>query len=187
MARSRCSSGPTTAVIGALLLNDPIRSDAARTIRTLRRSGVDRVVMVTGDRADVAEAVAAIADVDEVFADRSPADKVEIVRLERRNGPTIMVGDGINDAPALAVADVGVAIGGPGATASSEVADVVLTVDRLDRLGDALRISPGARFGSPGRVSSSAWASPCSRWVLLPPGGCRQRGGRSSRRASTSW
>ena len=129
------------AVIGALLLNDPIRSDAARTIHTLRRSGVDRVVMVTGDRADVAEAVAAIADVDEVFADRSPADKVEIVRLERRNGPTIMVGDGINDAPALAVADVGVAVGGRGATASSEVADVVLTVDRLDRLGDALRIS----------------------------------------------
>ncbi len=126
---------------GALLLNDPIRSDAARTIRTLRRSGVDRVVMVTGDRADVAEAVAVIADVDEVFADRSPADKVEIVRLERRNGPTIMVGDGINDAPALAVADVGVAVGARGATASSEVADVVLAVDRLDRLGDALRIA----------------------------------------------
>ena len=126
---------------GALLLHDPIRSDAARTIRTLRRSGVERVVMVTGDRADVAEAVAVIADVDEVFADRSPADKVEVVRLERRNGPTIMVGDGINDAPALAVADVGVAVSGRGATASSEAADVVLTVDRLDRLGDALRIA----------------------------------------------
>jgi heavy metal translocating P-type ATPase len=126
---------------GAFLLDDPIRADAARTIRALRRSGVERVVMVTGDRADVAEAIAAIADIDEVFAECSPADKVEVVRLELRSGATIMVGDGINDAPALAAASVGVAIGARGATASSEAADVVLTVDRLDRLGDALRIA----------------------------------------------
>jgi heavy metal translocating P-type ATPase len=127
--------------VGAFLLDDPIRADANRTVRALRQSGLERVVMVTGDRVDVAEAVAAIADIDEVFAECSPADKVAVVRLESRNGATVMVGDGINDAPALAVAGVGVAIGARGATASSEAADVVLTVDRLDRLGDALRIA----------------------------------------------
>jgi hemerythrin-like domain-containing protein len=97
--------------------------------------------MVTGDRADVAEAVATVIGVDDVLAERTPGEKVEAVRLERRRGPTIMVGDGINDAPALAAADVGVAIGARGTTASSEAADVVLTVDRLDRLGEAMRIA----------------------------------------------
>jgi heavy metal translocating P-type ATPase len=129
---------------GAMLLDDPVRSDVARTVRALRHSGIKRVVMVTGDRADVAESVAAVCDVDEVLAERTPADKVEAVRLERRFGQTIMVGDGINDAPALAAADVGVAIGARGSTASSETADVVLTVDRLDRLADAIRIAQRA-------------------------------------------
>jgi heavy metal translocating P-type ATPase len=130
--------------VGALLLDDPVRRDAARTVRWLRRSGIDRVVMVTGDRAEIAESVAAVCDVDEVLAERTPAEKLEAVRLERRAGVTVMVGDGINDAPALAAADVGVAIGARGSTASSEAADVVLTVDRLDRLGDALRIAQRA-------------------------------------------
>jgi len=131
---------------GALLLDDPVRNDAGRTIRWLRRAGIDRVVMVTGDRADIAESVAAVCDIDDVLAERSPAEKLDAVRLERRAGPTIMVGDGINDAPALAAADVGVAIGARGSTASSEAADVVLTVDRLDHLGDALRIAQRAIF-----------------------------------------
>jgi heavy metal translocating P-type ATPase len=133
--------GVDGSAVGAMFLDDPVRHDAARTIRGLRRSGIDRVIMVTGDRAEVAESVATFCDVDEVLAERSPAEKLEAVRLERRAGPTIMVGDGINDAPALAAADVGVAIGARGSTASSEAADVVLTVDRLDRLGDALRIA----------------------------------------------
>jgi hypothetical protein len=97
--------------------------------------------MVTGDRADVAEAVAAVIGVDDVLAERTPAEKVEAVELARRAGTTVMVGDGINDAPALALADVGVALGARGATASSELADVVLTVDRLDRLGEAVVIA----------------------------------------------
>ncbi len=130
---------------GAILLDDPIRADAARTVRELRRDGIQRVVMLTGDRVETAEAVAAMIGVDEVLAERSPADKVEAVRVERRLGTTIMVGDGINDAPALAVADVGVAIGARGATASSEAADVVLTVDRLDRLGEAAVIARRSR------------------------------------------
>jgi heavy metal translocating P-type ATPase len=129
---------------GAILLADPVRNDAASTVRGLRRCGIDRVVMVTGDRPEVAEGVAAVCDVDEVLAERSPAEKVEAVRLERRGGSTIMVGDGINDAPALAAADVGVAIGVRGATASSEAADAVLTLERLDRVGDAVRIAQRA-------------------------------------------
>jgi len=96
---------------------------------------------VTGDRAETAETVGAVIGVDEVLAERTPAEKVAAVELARRFGPTVMVGDGINDAPALALADVGVAIGARGATASSEVADVVLSVDRLDRLGEAVAIA----------------------------------------------
>lgn len=130
---------------GAVLLTDPIRADAARTIRALRRDGISRIVMVSGDRAEVAEPVGAVIGVDEVLAERSPAEKVEAVSLARGGGPTIMVGDGINDAPALALADVGVALGARGATASSEAADVVLNVNRLDRLGEAVVIARRSR------------------------------------------
>ncbi|HET6966147.1 MAG TPA: heavy metal translocating P-type ATPase [Acidimicrobiales bacterium] len=130
---------------GAILLSDPIRPDAARTIRALRRDGISRIVMVSGDRVEVAEPVGAVIGVDEVLAERNPAEKVEAVRLARTAGPTIMVGDGINDAPALALADVGVALGARGATASSEAADVVLNVNRLDRLGEAVVIAKRSR------------------------------------------
>ncbi len=131
---------------GALVLRDPIRHDAARTIRSLRRSGIRRVVMVTGDRAAVAVTVGRMIGVDQIDAAQSPADKVAVVRRENANGRTIMVGDGINDAPALALATVGVAIGARGSTASSETADIVLTVDRLDRLGDARLIAARSRL-----------------------------------------
>ncbi len=121
---------------GVLVLDDAIRPDAGRTIRALRRGGISRVVMVTGDRADVAEKVGVVIGVDQVLAERTPAEKLDAVRLERRRAPTLMVGDGINDAPALAIADVGVAMGARGSSASSESADAVLTVDRIDRLGE---------------------------------------------------
>jgi heavy metal translocating P-type ATPase len=130
---------------GALILEDPIRGDAPRAIRTLRRAGVRRVVVATGDHPDVAELVGAAVGADQVLAEQSPADKVKAVLRERERGLTVMVGDGINDAPALAVADVGVAMGVRGASASSEAADVVLTVDRLDRLAEGLRIARRAR------------------------------------------
>jgi heavy metal translocating P-type ATPase len=130
---------------GVLVLDDPVRPDAPRTIHSLRSHGIDRIVMVTGDRIEVAEAIGAVIGVDEVMAERSPADKLDAVRAERMRGGTIMVGDGINDAPALALADVGVAMGARGATASSETADVVLTVDRLDRLGEAHALARRSR------------------------------------------
>lgn len=130
---------------GALVLEDPVRPDAARTIRALRAGGLDRIVMVTGDRAEVADTVGAVIGVDDVLAERTPADKLDAVRLERRRGATVMVGDGINDAPALALADVGVAMGARGSTASSEAADAVLTVDSLDRLGQVAALARRTR------------------------------------------
>jgi heavy metal translocating P-type ATPase len=131
--------------IGALLLADELRADTPRAIRLLREAGVARMVMVTGDRAAAAQAIGAALDLDAVLADRVPSDKVEAVRSEQRLHPTIMVGDGINDAPALAVADVGVALGARGASASSEAADVVILADRLDRVGEAIVIAQRAR------------------------------------------
>ncbi|MFB9237904.1 heavy metal translocating P-type ATPase [Plantactinospora siamensis] len=131
--------------VGALLLADPVRADAAATTRRLRRAGFRRLVMVTGDRPRVAERVAREVGVDDVVPHCSPAEKVDRVRTESDRAVTVMVGDGVNDAPALAAAHVGVAMGATGATASADVADAVLTVDRLDRLADAVEIARYAR------------------------------------------
>jgi soluble P-type ATPase len=132
-------------VAGALILHDPVRPDSPRTLRALRRAGIERVVLVTGDHPEVAETVGAGIGADLVLAERSPEEKVTAVLAERSRGLTLMVGDGVNDAPALAAADVGVAMGARGATASAESADVVITVDRLDRLGEALTIARRSR------------------------------------------
>ncbi|WP_197379419.1 heavy metal translocating P-type ATPase [Mycolicibacterium mengxianglii] len=132
-------------VVGAILLRDPLRRDAPRTIRRLRAAGLSRVVMLTGDRAAPAREVALVLGLDEVYAEQSPADKVAAVRAERESAVTVMVGDGVNDAPALAAATVGVAMGARGATASSEAADIVLTTNRLDRLADAMDIARWSR------------------------------------------
>ena len=131
--------------VGALLLADELRPETPRAIRMLREAGVARIVMLTGDHAAAAQAIGAALDLDAVLADRVPADKVDAVRAEQRLNPTIMVGDGVNDAPALASADVGIALGARGASASSEAADVVILADRLDRVGDAIVIAQRAR------------------------------------------
>ncbi|MBS7587594.1 heavy metal translocating P-type ATPase [Ancylobacter defluvii] len=131
--------------IGALLLGDELRRESPRTVQALRTCGVRRILMVTGDRVDAAETIGIALDLDAVLADRGPADKVDAVAAEQRLHCTVMVGDGINDAPALARADVGVAMGARGASASSEAADVVILVDRLDRVSDAVEIAQRAR------------------------------------------
>ncbi len=130
---------------GAVLLADEIRPETPRALRALHRAGIAKIVMLSGDRQDVAETVAAALGVDSVLADRSPRDKVDAVRAEHVDGITVMVGDGLNDAPALAAADVGVAMGARGAGAASEAADVVLMVDRLDALAVAIKVSRRAR------------------------------------------
>lgn len=132
-------------LIGAILLADELRRETPHAIQALRAAGVVRIVMVTGDREDSAQAIAAALDLDAVLADREPADKVEAVVSEQRLHPTLMVGDGINDAPALAAAGVGIAMGARGASASSEAAGVVILVDRLDRVSDAVAIARRAR------------------------------------------
>jgi heavy metal translocating P-type ATPase len=130
---------------GALILNDPIRADTPAALRALRQAGVHRIVVLSGDRKDVAVAVGRELGVDEVLSERAPAQKVQAVLDERDRAVTVMVGDGINDAPALAAADVGIAMGARGSSASSEAADVVIVLDRLDRVVDAILIARRAR------------------------------------------
>ena len=101
--------------------------------------------MATGDRRAVAEAVTAGLGLDAVHADLTPDRKVALVLSERAHGPVMMVGDGVNDAPALAAADIGVAMGARGAAASAEAADVVLLVDDLDRLLPGIEIAQRSR------------------------------------------
>jgi heavy metal translocating P-type ATPase len=151
-SRRASLEGALTAFVGidgvpscAVLLTDPLRPDAHRMLRALRAAGLERVVLVTGDRADAAESIGRLVGVDAVHAETDPREKVDVVLDESQRGPTVMVGDGINDAPALAAASVGVAMAAHGSTASSETADVVLTVDRIDRLADVIGIARRSR------------------------------------------
>ncbi len=130
---------------GAFLFEDVIRSDAPRMIHGLREAGIRRAVLLTGDRADTAETVGRLVGTDAVRADCDPSDELAAIEAERHGDVVMMVGDGVNDAPALAAADVGVALAARGATASSEAADVVLTVDRVDALADAILIAQRSR------------------------------------------
>jgi heavy metal translocating P-type ATPase len=128
-----------------LLLADPLRPEAPATLAAARAAGIQRVVLLSGDRAEVAEAVGRQVGTDAVLADRSPAEKVAAVLREKPDGPVLMLGDGVNDAPALAAADVGVAMGARGATASAQAADAVVLVDRIDGVVEAIRIARRSR------------------------------------------
>lgn len=131
---------------GRIVLADELRAGIAALLTQLRGLGVERIVLATGDRRDVADAVTADLGLDAVRADLTPDQKVLVVLSERKVGPVMMVGDGVNDAPALAAADVGVAMGAKGAAASAEVADEVLLVDTLDRIVPAIEIARRARW-----------------------------------------
>ena len=128
-------------------LDDPLRKEAAQTIANLRTLGVSRIALVSGDRKRAAQDVADELGLNEVFAECKPEDKLDIVRAEMTatTGTVIAVGDGINDAPALAAATVGVAMGARGATAASEAADVVIVEDSIEHLADAIDVAQGAR------------------------------------------
>jgi heavy metal translocating P-type ATPase len=130
-------------IAGVIVMADELRPDATSIVDRLRAEGVRHVAMLSGDRRSVAERVGRQLAVDRVYAEQSPEDKLAVVRAVRDDPglrPVIMVGDGINDAPALALADLGVAMGAAGATVSSETADAVVTVDRVDRVADAVHI-----------------------------------------------
>jgi heavy metal translocating P-type ATPase len=127
---------------GVIVMADHLRPGAERIAAELHDAGVEHVALVSGDRIEVAREVAAALGIEEVYAEQDPADKLRIVDevRNRAGGMVVMVGDGINDAPALALADVGIAMAGRGATVSSETADIVVVVDRADRIPLAVRI-----------------------------------------------
>ena len=130
---------------GVIVLEDPIRADAGALLSSLRAGGIERIVLASGDRAEIAEAVAAALGVDAAYGELTPSQKVSIVKEEQSRASVLMVGDGINDAPALAAADVGVAMGARGAAASSESAGVVLLVDEIGPLAKAIAIAKRTR------------------------------------------
>jgi heavy metal translocating P-type ATPase len=127
---------------GAIVVADKLRPGAEDIAPRLRDAGVEHVALVSGDRAEVAREVAASIGIDEVYAEQDPEDKLRVVEAarERFAGTVVMAGDGINDAPALALADVGIAMAGTGATVSSEAADVVIVVDHADRIPFSIEV-----------------------------------------------
>ncbi len=152
LPRDRAPGALTVAVAidgslaGHLILSDELRAGTEALLQELRQLGIERIVLATGDRHEVARFIAAGLSIDLVRAELSPDQKVLVVLSERKNGPVMMIGDGVNDAPALAAADIGVAMGAKGAAASAEAADVVLLVDSLDRILPAIRIARRSRF-----------------------------------------
>jgi heavy metal translocating P-type ATPase len=131
---------------GLLILSDALRAGTEQLLTQLRRLGVERIVLATGDRQDVARFVSAGLPIDQVRSELTPDQKILVVLAERKNGPVMMIGDGVNDAPALAAADIGVAMGARGAAASAEAADVVLLIDQLDRVLPAIKIARRSRL-----------------------------------------
>ena len=132
-------------IAGLLVFSDELRAGTAELLQDLRNAGIQRIVLASGDRAVVANAIVTGLPIDDVRADLTPDQKIGVIQAERQRAPVLMVGDGVNDAPALAAADVGIAMGAKGASASAEVADVVLLVDRLDRVLSALHIARRSR------------------------------------------
>lgn len=130
---------------GHLAMADVLRPGTAALLAGLRDLGIRRILLATGDRREVAEAVTRGLGLDGVHADMTPDQKLRLVAAERPGGPVMMVGDGVNDAPALAAADVGVAMGARGAAATVEAADVVLLVDDLTRVASGIDIAQRAR------------------------------------------
>jgi Cd2+/Zn2+-exporting ATPase len=130
------------ASIGIIAVADEIRESARETIALIREQGVGRVALLTGDNRVAARAVATALGVDDADAELLPEDKVDAIeRLRARYGTVAMIGDGVNDAPALAAADVGIAMGAAGTDATLETADIALMADELVKIPYALRLS----------------------------------------------
>jgi heavy metal translocating P-type ATPase len=133
------------ALAGIIVLADDLRPDAVAMLDALKETGINRIVIASGDRQDVVDAVAGKLGIAPAYGELTPEKKVEVVVQESAQAPVLMVGDGVNDAPALASAEVGVAMGARGSAASAESADVVLLVDRIDKLAIALHAARRTR------------------------------------------
>lgn len=132
--------------LGLLSVADTLREDAVEMIQALKAAGIEHVVMLTGDNAKVAAKIAERAGVDEFHADLLPQDKVTVLKsLQKKYGPVAMVGDGVNDAPSLATADIGIAMGGAGTDVAIETADVVLMSDDLRKIPFSIGLARQAR------------------------------------------
>jgi Zn2+/Cd2+-exporting ATPase len=126
---------------GIISLADQIRPESAATIKSLKRLGIKKVVMLTGDNEGVANAIAGEIGIDEVYANLLPEQKVEIIEELKQTGHVAMVGDGVNDAPALATSHLGIAMGAAGTDVALETADVVLMGDEISKLPYLIRLS----------------------------------------------
>ena len=127
---------------GCITFKDRLRPETPQTLARLRKQGAKHIMMLTGDNKDVAQAIADVAGVDDVRASLLPAQKIEAIKnVAPENRPVVMTGDGINDAPSLTAADVGIAMGAKGASAASESADAVIMVNDLSKINDAVAIA----------------------------------------------
>lgn len=128
-------------VIGVIAIADHVRSQAAATITRLKKLGIEQIVMLTGDNQETAHSVAKAVGIDRVYAQLLPEDKLDVIRrLQQQYQTVAMVGDGINDAPALAQASVGIAMGISGSDVALETADIVLMADRLEKIAVAMHL-----------------------------------------------
>ncbi|WP_336235121.1 HAD-IC family P-type ATPase [Synechocystis sp. CACIAM 05] len=133
-------------ILGLIAVADTVRPTAAQAIARLKRLGIERIVMLTGDNSRTAHSIAQQVGVNQVYAELLPEDKVDVIRqLQKQYQSVAMVGDGINDAPALAQASVGIAMGAAGSDVALETADIVLMADRLERLEHAIRLGRRAQ------------------------------------------
>jgi P-type E1-E2 ATPase len=126
---------------GEIVMEDPVRENALETIREIRRLGIARIILATGDREPIALRIASALQLDVVHSQLAPSHKADLVAMEKSGGPLMMVGDGVNDAPALAAADVGVAMGARGSVASTETADAVVLVDDIRPLARGIAVA----------------------------------------------
>ncbi|MBZ0254659.1 HAD-IC family P-type ATPase, partial [bacterium] len=132
--------------LGTILLRDPVRDDAALTLNQLRQLGIERIAMLTGDREDAAVGIAQPLQIEEIHAQLLPQDKAEQIKIQTEaHPPSIMVGDGINDAPALASASIGIAIGARGSDIAIESAPITLLADDLTRIPWLIALSRRTR------------------------------------------
>lgn len=136
---------PVWQPVGVIAIADTVRKDAITNLDVLRTSGIEQITMLTGDNHAVSRIIAKELQIDEVYSELLPEQKVEVIQKLREKGQIFMVGDGVNDAPALAVADIGIAMGSSGTDAALETADVVLMGDQLSRLPYAIRLSRQAQ------------------------------------------